>query len=928
MARVTPVIGNIKKSPMKWVFATAYGRFSESMGHYTASATEAGTQPEITSASFEVHMSSAFDVLFNSWLPEEKEAKVRFAILESLGHMCLLLDKPALEIRLPKLVPAYLMKYSKENFKDHLPISHGLCSTLKVAVTSVALQALMPSILQTLHPLISKPVDFTVPATQKNHNELLRCFEILARYDLEGVLQFVIGRFQLKEKDSRLGSLIILRHFVNALEDLLESEGKKPVIMSSVLTLLSEQDLLLKKTLLQLITSMSNQNYLGLEGGQSLIKFVLQQCALPIEGEDKDGKISAAASAAGAVNGVTPLQIRNAGNHILGVMSTKVPSTHPVLWPYLFELLVEPEFNRAIIQMLRVLECIGSGKREQAAPDYLINWEAQPNMPSPQTILCRLMILACEPFRAKGEQGLVMCRGMAALGPLIHKSIGQYFDESAPSLISHLESASADPASFNLSKWQDTLLKLMRQLVDVVENAKWIQDLATCLGEQFKLYKNDPPLQRCVHRYLGSVLAKVEARTVLQNGIDVMLNQVNHASDVERQGCAQGLGLAASVHLDVVLPKLTERLTPKKEEKKSTGFFGFGGGGAESKVVDDKVAATITLCYGYVAAYANPELIISRLDVHILHNIIPLIPRAKSNLLKIHLVKAIDLIGKAIHGSRLPEGKKTWKLPQRDELLNGLISFLDDRPAGGKKVEQSKDQPAGGKASLELKLLGVNAAATLANLEPPLPNDLRKKLSEAVFPFYGLNAAGESSSSSNPAASPKSAPASSPKSPDGAASSSSAASSAALNGDEKSESAESMLELIMTNMNTLLSSIIQMEPTVPSLVELLKLLEPWSSSSKPTERERACQSILVVLKKFVACAVHEKVPMKDKAVPNLGHHLASLLSRCNDSSLLVRQTSAENVQALLYINQVLGNPDNPKPAQEVKVSGCDGVGLL
>jgi len=72
MARMTPVIGGIKKSPMKWVFATAYGRCSESMGHYQASKAEAGEEPTITPASFEIHMAAAFDVLFNSWLPEEK----------------------------------------------------------------------------------------------------------------------------------------------------------------------------------------------------------------------------------------------------------------------------------------------------------------------------------------------------------------------------------------------------------------------------------------------------------------------------------------------------------------------------------------------------------------------------------------------------------------------------------------------------------------------------------------------------------------------------------------------------------------------------------------------------------------------------------------------------------------------------------------
>lgn len=59
--------------------------------------------------------------------------------------------------------------------------------------------------------------------------------------------------------------------------------------------------------------------------------------------------------------------------------------------------------------------------------------------------------------------------------------------------------------------------------------------------------------------------------------------------------------------------------------------------------------------------------------------------------------------------------------------------------------------------------------------------------------------------------------------------------------------------------------------------------------------------------------------MAATSIPDLGGFLAVILVRCNDSSLLVRQTATETTQALLYINQVLGNPDNPKPAQEIKL---------
>ena len=61
-----------------------------------------------------------------------------------------------------------------------------------------------------------------------------------------------------------------------------------------------------------------------------------------------------------------------------------------------------------------------------------------------------------------------------------------------------MESHTAE--SINVSRWQDTLLKLFKETLTLIDNAKWLQDLATALGDHFKLYKGDPARLRCVPR--------------------------------------------------------------------------------------------------------------------------------------------------------------------------------------------------------------------------------------------------------------------------------------------------------------------------------------------------------------------------------------------------------------------------------------------
>ncbi len=90
-----------------------------------------------------------------------------------------------------------------------------------------------------------------------------------------------------------------------------------------------------------------------------------------------------------------------------------------------------------------------------------------------------------------------------------------------------------------------------------------------------------------------------------------------------------------------------------------------------------------------------------------------------------------------------------------------------------------------------------------------------------------------------------------------------------------------------------------MEPNVTTLLSILQRLEFWVVSKKMAERERSCSSYLVVLKKFVHKVTHENCKQTEKALPHLGHYLATLIPRTTDSNLTIRQTAIENVQAVL-----------------------------
>jgi len=432
--RVIPVLGSVKKAPMMWVFATAVGRFSEAMHHFQSNANDE-QKKEVQPNAFATDLGSGFDVIFSRW-SGAKELQVRLAVSESLGHMASMIDDSTFTQTLPKLIPSYLGMYKKEKPSDYLPISTGLAMIMKVSVKEphrgLLLPLLLPQIFQTIHPLVCRPIDFKDNKSLKNHNELLRCFENIARGFPDETIDFVVQRFQEKTIPARLGSLIILRHFVNSLDE--ELKEKKDMIMSSVGTLVGETHIEVKKSILQLIVSMSNKLYLPLEGGQTLVSFVVRQCALPdapeAQGKGEDAKVT---------NGV----IKSSATHILYVMATKVKSAEPVLWPFLLELINNAKYSPAIVVLAKCIAQLGNLKRERGDEDFNINFDTLVNIPSPQNILARCMVLASVPLSRDKSMAPAICSMMGALGPIIHQAVGKYWDESVPSLIAYLE-ANAD----------------------------------------------------------------------------------------------------------------------------------------------------------------------------------------------------------------------------------------------------------------------------------------------------------------------------------------------------------------------------------------------------------------------------------------------------------------------------------------------------
>eukprot|EP01104_Vermistella_antarctica_P007673 TRINITY_DN1880_c0_g3_i1.p1 TRINITY_DN1880_c0_g3~~TRINITY_DN1880_c0_g3_i1.p1 ORF type:complete len:1673 (+),score=516.54 TRINITY_DN1880_c0_g3_i1:168-5186(+) len=861
LSRSIPVFGSVNRDNMRWVFAAGMGHFCDAVIQYMANM-DTASDKTLTLDSFSAEVFQAYEILFNNWLKSGK-SQVRLATVQAIGHMSSIMLREEFETNLPAMLQGVLGLYRKE--KSHLPITIGVTGILKTATRdndTAALEPLLPSVLNTLHPMACATGNPDDPNSLRNSNELLRCFEILAAAFIDEVASFLLGPKGLASKDAnvRAGTLNIIRHLVNRLED--QIDDRKSMFVSGVKPLLSaESSVKVRKSIAQLMIAMASHEYLSLEGGDSLIEFVIRQCALSdAEIKAYDDKLK------GKTNADTMASLRAMSQSILNLSTTTVQDIDTVMWPYLLEFIVPQQYTAALPFVCKGLAVVAAAKRERDDEDYYIDFDRLVNLPKPQAIIMRLLVVLNNPFNAKGSLiGKEVLATLRSIGPILHPSICDMWDSALPKLGMFLDK-NADDDTFKQTQWEDLVMRLLAETIKLANDDEWTIGLAEALSNQLDFYKTLPELKRVALKHMGLILQKITKKEFIRNRLETMFMGVDHTNEQERQGCAQGFGFCAATHLDIALEKITDY---SKRGQGSGGFFSFLSSADKEKQMPPGSTATLALCMGYVAAYAPANLITSRLEVHLLAHLVPLMKAAKSNEVKEASIKAIDLIGKTVHPSHLHSDEFTFK--RRDDLITLLLNYMAP-------VKES------GNISHQVRILSLNAVSTLIFLDPPLPHeleaDLVERASNAYFKLRIESVKKRRKGSKAPKPGSKEA-------------------------TETSKEAAA-LKLMGENFVEMLGALLYMDSTTSTLQRIFSVLEAWITSTKSTvSRECGVASFLAVLMKFIEYKESETGEKVETFYEDVGHVLATFVPRCTDPHAPVRRQALRVLENLLYADSIL-----------------------
>jgi len=98
--------------------------------------------------------------------------------------------------------------------------------------------------------------------------------------------------------------------------------------VSGLKTVLSDPSYKVRKASAQVVITLGSRDYLKLEGGQSHIEFIIRQCAIPKDEEERYNK-----TAKKDAEAVSPKELRSMCDNILSMLTTTIPCMEDVRAP-------------------------------------------------------------------------------------------------------------------------------------------------------------------------------------------------------------------------------------------------------------------------------------------------------------------------------------------------------------------------------------------------------------------------------------------------------------------------------------------------------------------------------------------------------------------------------------------------------------------
>ncbi|XP_015790104.1 maestro heat-like repeat-containing protein family member 1 [Tetranychus urticae] len=666
MVTMLPVI---RKDVVRIFFVKCVSQFAESIKEYLSNIDRA-PDPEVNKAYFFPEIDSLFDYLYHEWF-NGRNNRVREAVIKALGNMISLMSDKAFAENAPRFITSLLPLYRKPTVS--LPLSSNdfeicyasqslhqalECLTERGSPTLTRLN--IEAITNTLFIQTCALPDYQQPNSIRNHNEILRSFATLNTKYSDYLIPWLLTKLELNSDSAKIGALTILKHLINASSQYIVP--RLSLIFKALRRILDEENNRVRRAITQVIVTIAHHGYLDLEGGQALIKYIITQCALEEESEEE---LHSRRSSVFDSDAVTNKDLRTMSDNVMNLLVTTVDDIEKVLWPHLFEYLIQPEYTEALPTLCKSIYLMGEKiKRQDPSGELLQSYfQRIEQMPKREALFARLSVIIGDVPESHVKDTLQVLK---LVGPHIHEQ----FDSVAHILTGLIN----EFAMFDDSKhefWRNICCNFNTAFLQKIGSLEFYHNYITAQMRQIHLYYQKSPLKNFYLTNLGNVIRLYRNKEVAQNALDLAFETIDHSSAIEREGLAYLAGKCAANHLDMVLVNLEKYAEPRR----STGFINSIMDSMRSGTDPEleRLRSTIVLSYAYVVKHAESDLLLTRLETPILRTIGYFYSQSKDWLVQAAYIQAVGIIAYSVLPEKL---KQMYIFRKRDDLLNEMLTIL------------------------------------------------------------------------------------------------------------------------------------------------------------------------------------------------------------------------------------------------------------
>lgn len=643
-----------------------------------------------------------YDVMMQQWI-NTRDSKLCAEFLNVLSYMYPLLPIAKILDSTSKIIQTLLMMYKRS--VDRASISIFLSSVIHTTqkLDAKLLDSQSDSIIITLFDLICANPDFEKPVAVRSHNEVLRCYDLLAKNYGEKIMEIISTRFKSNDDREKTKALMLLTHLTNT------SDHVVKLMLKDFLTilrqmLLSERQFKMKGIILRAIVAFAQKGFIQ---HNIFIKFLVHHCCSLVKILPDQGTVDEANEFVGSCNKTLIILSRTNDTSMDNLLKTEllqmfmmyeyteVCTTFAKCLGTLFE--KNPDMDVSKIEEDGI-DVANDSRSDESSRILTDSQMSNPNLPSAESIFVRSLVLLAN-FENKE-------RLLAVLNFLLHfcpNLAGQYLQTLWNTKIAELVELVkiGDDDKF----YKDLNLFIMATIKDV-DDPKFSESLVNKMSDQFVLYQPQTTIIPVANQHqlntelmvpnlrnergmlmkiMGLCLCYVTDLPSIDTKLDLIINQakseklekIPQFQELEEKffDAAQALGFVARVHYDLLMKKF-ETIVNEDAIKKSGSFFSNLQFSKDTQKEADRYRMKILVIFGFNFIVQNtPKANILKKDENANDKVIEYLNRQLMDMRECQIKKIILSTLLRITEIYLEPTEDKIEFKYTNELLNLILKI-------------------------------------------------------------------------------------------------------------------------------------------------------------------------------------------------------------------------------------------------------------